>query len=379
MPVQIVTPKVDANGTEINAELEYAKELKVAKLEHSISVKKHFGQIISEEINLDKDPDRFYVRILGGAAFASNKDVSANLMTTENSKEQYNDNETRVDLIALNGNLVSKSQILTADQVDDDYTGSIEIVVDDAVNDRTHIIQPGGKLVLKNINIVDDIYDVNLKLNVRKVKKVTLNFTMLNDGNINVENITAEINRDILVMNERFAQVGIELISGGITTINTPSGLTLSNNQLKVTATEKSLSEDCKTVISACGTVGNINDIHVVYSPYPLVDHRGDPMDGVALTEYFDGNAGDAGYLSNVLITIGQPLAVALAHEIGHILSEDHVEVWADVGDENWLKKRTNLMTAEPEDFSDTRISGSRRLWKVQEARLRASVHSKDP
>jgi hypothetical protein len=380
LPVELLTPKVDETGNEVSGELVAANELKVAKMEYSLTKEKHQGQITKEELDIDKDVDRFYVRIIGAAALANGKEVSVKLKTTDNAKAKYNDDETEIKIIAENGDLISKSLMLTSDHVDDDFAGDVEVCADDEEDDRTHIIQLGGNFVLSEIKIENDEHDLNLEKPVYKKKKVSVNLVILNDGNINLEDVSAEIERDLEVMNERYAQVGIEVVSGGISTIPTPAGLELPNNQLRVYKSGgKRLSNDCKAVIDACGTVGNVNDIHVVYSPYQLANQFGVPLDGIALTDYFDEDPSDAGYLSNALITIGQPLKMALAHEIGHVLSEDHVEVWAKIGDANWLKRGTNLMTAEPEIYSNTRITGALRLWKAQEGRMRANIHSKDP
>jgi hypothetical protein len=387
LPLQVIIPKLDSSGAQIDGEFVIANELKVAKLENSITVEKHHGQPINEEIDIDKDIDRFYIRILGGADIANGKEFFVKLKTAENGKAQYNDDETKIKLNAKDGDLISKSLILTADQVDDDFSGAVDVAEDDAENDRTHIVQLGGHLLLSKILIGNDQHEINLNKSVQLMKRVTVNFVILNDGNINVENVTAEIERDLEVMNERFAQVGIEVVSGGISSVSTPAGLDLPNNQLRANIsgnnfTGRVLSNDCKAVINACGTVGNVNDIHVIYSPYQIADHRGEPALGISLNHYFNEEQNDAGYLSNALITIGQPLKITLGHEVGHILGEDHIEVWL-FNEPNivelWPKRSMNLMTAEPVDYSDTKISGSRRLWKVQETRMRANAHSKDP
>lgn len=387
LPIEIVVPKVDSIGNEVSGELTITNELKVAKMEHALTVEKHHGQVLNEELDIDKDIDRFYIRMIGGAKLSNGQEVSVMLKTTDNPKEIYNDDETEITLLVENEDLISRSLILTADHIDDGFAGDIEIGENNEKNDRTHIIQLGGNVVLSKIIIGDGEHEMNLIKPVRRKKIVTVNFVILNDGNINLDDVAEEIEGDFAVMNERYAQIGIEVVSGEIITIPTPADLELPNNQLRYNKpgenlTGRSLSDDCKAVIAASGAVGNINAIHVVYSPYQLANHRGELSNAVALAEfYFNEDPDDTDYLSNALITIGQPLRMALSHEIGHVLGEQHVEAWPDIeiGDAIWLKRRTNLMTAEPEDFSDTRIGGSRRLWKAQETRMRASVHAKDP
>ncbi|MEN8737568.1 MAG: hypothetical protein ABF337_09980, partial [Akkermansiaceae bacterium] len=383
--IRVVIPELDTQGQEISGVVKAAAELKVAKMENSLVVTKNNGQILKEDLTIDDDVDRFYIKIPRAEDLLENGDVSIGLKTSGNEDDSYDDNSTNIPLVLQDLEYTSKSLMLMADHIDDDYSGFSDIVADDVKDDRTHVIQLGGDLEISTLHIGDKIHAVNKTVKVKKKKQVTVNFVILNDGNINIPNIKEKINKDLEVMNERYAQVGIQVVKAGAIVVKpTPADLELPNGKLRV---EKFgpfdgnwLSDDVKKVITACGTVNNLDDIHVVYSPYEAANALGTSYDGVAmLSGYYLSDPEDDSHSNNVIMSIGQPMKTTLAHEIGHILKLEHVEFWADIGDENWLKKSSNLMTAEPFLPAINRISGPLRLLKRQEEKMRDSPLAKDP
>lgn len=396
LPVKVEVPKLDANGAEVSGELVAANELRVSKMEQSLTVEKNAGQITKEELDIDKDIDRFYIRIPGGAALANGKEVSVKLKTAENAKAKYNDDETEIKLIIENGDLVSKSLMLTSDDPDDDFAGDIEVGADDQKDDRTHIVQLGGKLVLSKLKIGDDEHDLNLEKSVKKKKKVTVNFVILNDGNVNVQETKDRITRDLEVATERFTQVGVELVKGVENEVPVPDDLELTEGKLyyssEVIDRRIVLTDDIKKIIKDSATVGKTDDIHIIYVPYTVASGGmfGGVDFGVALAK-FAVVADDAGFSENIIMAPGaQPLV--LAHEVGHILTQgehysfknvlDIIENSPEPLSEEEVARltnqvRTNLMNDGVSDSQ--RIGDTKRLLEEQENKILVSPHAKAP
>ena len=114
------------------------------------------GTVASPTLDIEKDSDRFYVRIPGAASMAPS---SIKVATVENPDASYNDDATEIDLQVEGNDLITKSMLLTSDDVDDAY--HVDGIADNAKNDRTHKIQLGGKL-FRTSHELDEI-DTNLR------------------------------------------------------------------------------------------------------------------------------------------------------------------------------------------------------------------------
>lgn len=377
LPVEVVIPRIDSSGNEVTGELTMADELKVSKMEQSLTVLKNAGEIISEELDIDKDVSRFYVRIPGGAVVSNQEEVSVVLQTAENATARYNDNETEIKLFIDGANLVSSSLILASDVVDDEFSGDLQIGADDQGDDRTHIVQLGGKVIISKIKIGSIEHDLDLKKTVQKVKKVMVNFVILDDGNVNVQEMSSTITRDIEAANERFAQVGIEIVKKNEVVRTVPVGLDLPEGELDVDAQDGSLSDDVRRIIEEYGTKGDLSDIHVFYVPFVLAGGFGSELDGVGLNSFFN-QPQDAGYLSNIFM-VKSDWVFAFAHEVGHILTDrGHVSVMDYVDSPSYQEKvRLNLMFDVI--TANGRISDTKRLFETQENEMQSSPHAKDP
>ncbi len=379
LPLEIVSPQIGIDGKEINGALSAPSELKISKMEQALTILKNAGEIVKKELNIDQDIDRFYVRILGGAHLGQNHNISVGIKSDSNPAEEYNDDSTEIDLHVRGADMLSKSLMLTSDNSDDDYAGLIEIGADDVNNDRTHLVQLGGIVKLSNLTLNGDNYLIDFSKEIKLNKKVLVNFVVLDDGIVNVQEIKDTITRDILTANERFAQVGIKIVKASEVVKPVPAGLSLTNNILRVDTPESSkiLSTDAKTIITQCGTVGNVIDIHVVYVPYILKGGLSVGIDGITFNSYFD-KVEDAAYLSNIFMTKAL-WSSTLAHELTHILTEKgHVMVGDFVENPAYIEKvRTNLMGDNPTTTGG--IIESKRLFKSQQDLMQQSPHAINP
>jgi len=187
------------------------------------------------------------------------------------------------------------------------------------------------------------------------------------------------IARDLEAANERFAQVGIRVLSGGIDVETIPEAVVIVDGAVRVDVPgdDKKLSSSIRTIVEDRGTAGDLTDIHVFYVPFSLDGAFVTGADGVALNGHFNKQE-DAGYLSNIFMT-KSPWSSTLAHELGLILTNfRHLFVFDFVDKPEYLDKfRTNIMT------DDVTINGgiieSKRFFKSQENIMRQHSLAEDP
>lgn len=186
-----------------------------------------------------------------------------------NSVAKYNDPETEIELKAESGNLVTKWLMLMSDDPDDDYAGLIDIGADDQEGDRTHILQLSGSLTLSKLLLDSDEYELELTRPTRIKKEVTVNFVILNDGEVNVQEMNDTIVRDLEAANERYAQAGIRIVNGGVDVATIPEGVVLVDGALRIDipGDDKKLSESVRKIVEERGTAGDVTDIHVFTFP----------------------------------------------------------------------------------------------------------------
>jgi hypothetical protein len=181
----------------VDADGKPAAELRVAKLEHSLNA--------TGTLNIDDDPDRFYVRIRKGEAM---RRVSVKLATVGNPDATYNDDPTGIDLTEAGDWFVSPSLMLMSDDVDDDFSGNGS-GKDDERNDRTHKIQLGGKVSVDSFNINGTERPAGLTTPVPVKKKLSGRIIFFGDTNTN-DNLQKMLEYR-KIANERYAQAGIRL------------------------------------------------------------------------------------------------------------------------------------------------------------------------
>lgn len=295
----------------VDADGKPAAELRVAKLEHSLNA--------TGTLNIDDDPDHFYVRIRKGEGM---REVSVKLATVGNPDATYNDDPTEIDLTEAGDWFVSPSLMLMSDDVDDDFsrngTGK-----DDERNDRTHKIQLGGKVSVDSFNINGTERPAGLTTPVPVKKKLSGRIIFFGDTN-NFDNQQKMVEyRKIAI--ERYAQVGITLDFPITTIAEYPAGLDPENvgflpnggNQGK-----NRVNPDIKALYDSAVENQKNADITVMViresveksaKGYAVIEARTDTPDlayvgCVVLAMNTIKNA-------NGIFTVG--------HEIGHVLTDD--------------------------------------------------------
>jgi len=187
LPIELVIPKVDQNGQEIPGQLVSADELNVSKMEQSLTVEKSGGAVSKLELDVANDIDRFRIRILGGAGIAEAKQVTAMVKTAGNADAKYDDPDTEIELNADGGDLITKSLMLVSDDIDDAFSGPVDVGAEEQEGDRTHVIQLGGKLTVSKLLFDIDECELDARRPIHAKKQVTLNFVILDDGNVDVQ------------------------------------------------------------------------------------------------------------------------------------------------------------------------------------------------
>jgi hypothetical protein len=349
--VEIVIPKLDAEGNPTE-ELAVASELKVAKMEQSLSV----GGVLT----IDHDPDRFYVRLRGPKHL---KNVSIELETRDNpDAEYYNDNPTKITLSynAAKGGWVSPSQMLVSDEVDDKYSAN-GVGGDDAPNDRSHIVQLGGNVVVSKVtyNNVEHTTEIAAPVKVKKTVKVRL--VSCQQGPFwNYEPCwglgqAAAVEKSL---KERFAQVGVKIeVStvagphiGVFGQISSPyiSGTTQEipgdSIDLFTADTAASRAEATIYLVRQCKLLNNFRPGESVIEKYMIPVHKA------------------AGYQYRSLVSLLDSTDYTGPHELLHLLLD--AAHW-DYSFEHGIEKMLWHPTKQGNSITDTKRISSRQERKI--------------
>ena len=220
----------------------------------------------SATLDIDKDSDRFYVRIPGAASMGA---VSIKVATVENPDTAYNDDETEIEMQVEGNDLITKSMLLVSDDTDDDH--QVDSIADDAKNDRTHKIQLGGKFQVKSIKISGTDHQADIKTLVQVKKTFDINIVILRDKLQSAGGVPLISTNDVQsfwkIANERYSQVGVKVNIQSLEIKDPPTGVDLTDGSLTISAsaTGRPLADEAKNAITALGTKGNSSDIHVFY------------------------------------------------------------------------------------------------------------------
>ncbi|VTU01014.1 na-ca exchanger integrin-beta4 : Regulatory P domain of subtilisin-like proprotein convertases OS=Oscillatoria acuminata PCC 6304 GN=Oscil6304_2815 PE=3 SV=1: Calx-beta: CarboxypepD_reg [Gemmataceae bacterium] len=179
---------------------------------------------------IDRDPDRFYIRIFDAKNWGARVNNIQAQISTDNlvGYKQYNDNPTNVSLVRMTadgweGWYTSDSQMLVSNTVDDIYQtatlqadeqgpSTVHINPSGAyVSDRTHILALGGTIKVGyagQVQTATAAVAKTLKLHVTILQKP-------NDPN-GAPNISLDdVNANIAEMREEYAQAGIQIVLVG--------------------------------------------------------------------------------------------------------------------------------------------------------------------
>lgn len=201
----------------IDSSLKPATELKIGKLTEDGVIWSGGSRV---PFNPDKDPDRFYIRIPGGAYLGSTKIKVATIDNPE--PTLYNDAPTFAKLYPSGSDLISRSMLLTSNDIDDIEPvptlgdgGIVSMIGDEQEGDRTHKIQLGGLLALTGISINNAEFNIDAAIPVKIKKTLQVKVTVLRNkplaqGGAEVQSL-AKVGEYWRVANEVLAQIGLKV------------------------------------------------------------------------------------------------------------------------------------------------------------------------
>ncbi len=321
-------------------------KLKVGKM---MDTSELTGTDSSVVLDIDKDSDLFYVRMRGAAHFGA---VSIEVTTTDNPDASYNDAGAEVDMQVDGNDLISKSMLLVSDDVDDDY--EVDSIADNSKNDRTFKVQLGGNFQIKSIKLWGNEYQENLKVPVPVQKTVNIGVVILRLTAGGTPVISqADVERDLKIAQERYAQVGIKL-TWSISFADPPSGVDLSDG-LNEFSDPSAPSAEETALLSSLGTT-TTSDLQIFY-----VNSLSNGSFGESFVEGFAPSA----LAANVIMSVARRL-FTLPHELGHVLKSDV----------SHASNTYQLMRGGGTSATNT-LGSSKRITTSEEATMQGSSHAK--
>lgn len=356
----------------VNYEKKPVSELVVADMEESLT--QEGGLVLDGGVvaGFAGDPDRFYVRIPN---LQGNHTVTVKLSTVENPDTSYNDDPTELKLYPVDGGYESKSQALVSGAIDAEIETLENITPDNpdpsSRHKRTHNIQLGGKVRITDLVIDGTALPMDIKIPVPVKKTVQLNFVVIDDAE------TPDITAELKSANEIYASTGIKLEKAGEPVTKPPlPGLP---NQSSASELNDLDISDLGRYISHYGTTNSIEDIHVFYVKrlwHYIEGREGEfPDQGYSVIEKSPGtisgeptpSAKETGDANNVFIGNARASFVTLAHEVGHVLTnEGHYGTNYASGVSN-RQESHNLMSGTTRNrFETDAITAKKRIYEMQ-------------
>jgi len=343
----------------------------VSKMRNGIILNE--GLPVASDLNIDLCPDHFRFKLELDSNLNS---VAIQIETVDNpGGSEYDDDPDKITLeySSQESAWVTPSMLLVSDHVDDDYPPEINVGEDDEDEDRTHLIQLGGKLKVSEIEINGSGIPVALEYAVSEKKQVYINVVILkySDGTPVISE--DEVNLHIKIAKERYAQVGTGL-KFNVILRDSPEGVDLSDGGIG-----ENLSDEMVALFDAYGTA-ETDDIYVFYVPY---NAEGNNLHGYAFAG-FGENPGV--YANNIIMDsvktdhsqsgppgVFAPARFTLGHEIGHLLTNR-----AHFGDQyaesaSNVEKLTNIMAPAGVGSSVDIPRGNKRFTIDQEIWIHSS------
>ena len=300
----------------VNKDKQPVTELKVAKMSEPGVLS---GTGASTLLNIDLDPDRFHVRLPGAARLG---DVAIKVGTSDNPDSAYDDDPSPLQLHPEGSDLISHAQLLVSDKLDDEHPA--DGVDDEALNDRTHKIQLGGKFrvtAVTTLALGDIPVDFQATVPIRSA--YTCNIFVLKiyafGGWVpctDVENPFAVPLERFRIAQERWAQAGVKLVLGRLEIVQPTLDIGQRYDRLNLLDVESgTVQADAKRIIDTWGTSGTA-EIDIFF--LALVDLgavQGRALFSAALA------SSDTAYANTAFMAALTPNRTALAHEIGHLLT----------------------------------------------------------
>ncbi|MEZ5405506.1 MAG: hypothetical protein R3F23_04815 [Verrucomicrobiia bacterium] len=335
-------------------------ELKVAKMEDSLNKDDKGNYILDPE----KDKDRFYVQLTDSSL--KGKGTVTVKLSTDNENNAYDDDATEIELTESpkgSGIFKSQAQILTGDEVDDNL--KVNGIEDDQKNDQTHKVALGSQ-----VKVGYNGGELTAEAKVPIKKTVEIDLIILRDKPENEGGKPVidkkEVEKDFAIAQERYAQLGIELkMKGGEPRIvDPPEGLSVKGDE-----------NDLARIMTDLGT-SDPNDLEVFYvnnlNPGGLNTANG-VSGGVSINKRFiekgiaeDPNlSGSVRYINNSFINVNFKKEFTLAHELGHLLTDNNHFGEDYATDVSQDKITRNLMKDETSETNS--IGASKRFTTDQQ------------
>jgi len=348
----------------VGADSEKLDELRVAKM---VALGVLGGNVNDPVLDPEADPDRFYIRLRGGAALTQEVSVT---IATLGSDEKYNDDATEIELSIHESDLVSKSLLLVSDETDDKHR--IDDIPDNDPNDRSHIIALGGRLRLTDLKIGTNELPMTRDLEVSMRKQVHITPIIVRDRPASEGGTVAysvvDTSDMCSIVNERFAQVGVSVSWDNPVIVDPPSGANLYPFGLRYSEFKHGnpLSQEIQSLLDVNGTPNDTADIRLFVVKAIYSDEGG----GVAGIALFPSalHASDQQYSGNFFIAPRSferlTTGFDAAHELGHILL-DEARAHRDFEPENLM-----YPFGQGEGFG---IFGTKRLDEEQDEKINAN------
>ena len=324
------------------------------------------------------------VKVFNAGEFAN---ATVTMATVDNPDEAYNNPEVGIMLNEDDGHLISESMMLVADEVDDEYPGlNDEVGANNEDDDRSHLIQLEGSVLVSELAIADQSAELELRAQVEVEDTVHLNVIVFDVSNQTVEEVEAEIDGRV---SEAFARVGIKVTAdvSAASWDDTEIGSTADDFFVRYTSQGVSWVPDfVEDMISDYSVEDEPDTINVFVvkrvraAGIPNND-TGD-VGGVAFHRSIAWEYLEEEYRSSVFVVGGSPGYVRgawiLAHEIGHMTTDKvHYGVtYPDPAPEAHQIER-NLMQAHPNDLLT--VLASKRLYALQKGNNHKTEENEDP
>ena len=307
----------------------------------------------------DDETDRFYVKV------RSPEDEGAGTITaaigTDSPGTAYDDSATNLELTETatnSGVFLSESLILVSNEADDNFTNA-NIVADDTLGDRTHIVALGGT--------VTAAYQGNkVEAGVPVLGAVTVNIVILRDEVGGTPAVSTNfVEQKWALVSENYAQVGVDVIVAGISTEDPPDDervdLSDGNVLVETNALSGILAAEAKGIIDAYGTAGTNVDIHVFYVN-GIKRGDNDGIVGCAVADYYHRSSEDS-YIYNIFLTdYDNPFMTG--HELLHLLADEYHSA-----------RQENLLYETPSS-TDSETATKRIDW-IQSSKVMGNDHVK--
>lgn len=360
------------------------KELKIAKLYPNVLSGTGLpGSSVS--VNLDNDEDRFYVRVKGIAAQGP---IQIKVETIFNASIAFDDDPTEHTLLTTGDDVISKSMVLVADDVDDHHEAFVfNGKPDNSPDDQTHKIQLGGHFKVSSIKIgTSDWQAMNYDLPTKVKKTVKVQFVNCRYGNMISSNpiwTTSEIERVEKYMRLAYSQVGINFdfslpVKKGAVVSFTG---TLDDDeipQFSSTTGKLYFPSETKNLIEKDPS----NDFHNTLTIYLIgrMGLGGDLTLGIA-TPPKTVNSIDVKFQNKIILTNFRQLDYTAAHEALHVLANavhgfpPHSDFPAEYGNANtiWTQPGRN----EDNRRNNHSIGSTKRISLAQEIKIHSSPLAK--